>query len=196
LAFTARDLSVFDRQGLRPRAKYRANDTKPCGAPTTEKGHDSIMHESLLCELRSRRFSIRARWETLLRVEPITSPLGLPDALVHLIDSTLDEIFATLTRPGFRSRLAHSHPEAACSCRRNPYLAYFAAAAQALREGLILAQAASSHLDASERDASLAELNQLLDGISRREIESFCGVCQFRHLALPAPVQPLAICGR
>ncbi len=162
--------------------------------------HTSGMQASLLRELRCRRFSVRARWETLLRAEPVTTPLGLPDTLVHLIDTTLDEIFVALDNPPKRPRtnarriVADSEP-LICPCGRNPLLAYFTAAEQALREGLILAQAASAPLDPTERDSSLEELDTVFQQISRREIEAFCGVCQFRHLALPAPVQTLAIQG-
>lgn len=134
-----------------------------------------------------------------MRAEPVATPLGLPDALVHLIDTTLEEILGTLERAQRRQRTNEKHAQTQerqlCRCGRNPLLAYFAAAAQAMREGVILAQAASAPLDPVERDASLEELNAVLRQISGREIEAFCGVCQFRHLALPAPVQPLAICG-
>jgi hypothetical protein len=157
------------------------------------------MQASLLRELRGRRFSVRARWEAVLRAEPVTTPLGLPDTLVHLIDTTLEEIFLVLDnppkRPRTNARAAASHEPVICLCGRNPLLAYFTAAEQALREGLILAQAASAPLDPLERDLSLEELNAVIEGISRREIEAFCGICQFRHLALPAPVQTLAIQG-
>jgi hypothetical protein len=156
------------------------------------------MQASLLRELVSRRFAIRARWEALLRAEPVTTPLGLPDALVHLIDTTLEEIFASLAE---RSHETATHGDDSycadplCHCGRNPYLAYFGAADQAMREALILSQVASAPLDPVERDASLEELNGVLKQISGREIEAFCGVCQFRHLALQAPVQTLAING-
>lgn len=50
-----------------------------------------------------------------------------------------------------------------------------------MREALILIQAATPNLDPVERDASLEELNLLLEYISRREIEAFCGVCQHRR---------------
>jgi hypothetical protein len=153
------------------------------------------MQASLLRELRSRRFSIRSRWEALLRAEPVITPLALPDALVHLLDTTLEEIFTTLADPPKVSPqvcAVNDRPVAGC-CQRNPYLAYFTAADQALHEGLILAQAALAPLDPVERDASLAELETVLTQISQREIEAFCGVCQFRHLALPAPVQSFAI---
>jgi hypothetical protein len=157
------------------------------------------MQVSLLRELRGRRFSIRARWEAILRAEPVATPLGLPDTLVHLIDTTLDEIFATLDNPPERSwpdaRDRAERESPSCPCGRNPLLAYFTAAEQALHEGLIFAQAASAPIDPIERDLALEELNTVFQHISRREIDAFCGVCQFRHLALPAPVQTLAIQG-
>ena len=154
------------------------------------------MQASLLRELRCRRFSVRARWETLLRAEPVATPLGLPDALIHLIDSTLEEIFSTLeagpNRSGACNHWQTTQETPVCPCGRNPFLAYFAAAEQSMREGLILAQAASAPLDPVERDASLDELNAALEEISRREIESFCGVCQFRRVALPSPPELVA----
>jgi hypothetical protein len=89
-----------------------------------------------------------------------------------------------LTHPSARRRGRHAkadyHP--VCPCGRNPLLAYFAAGEQALREALILAQVAMSHLEPIERDASLLELNLALQFIARREIEAFCGICQFRSV--------------
>jgi hypothetical protein len=145
------------------------------------------MQETLVSALRARRPQVRCRWEALLRVEPVGSPLGHPDALVHLIDWTLDEIFAGLTNPlschrASRTRFNADEP-AHCPCGRNPLLAYFAAGEQAMHEALVLTQAASNGLDPVERDAAFSELNLLLRQIARREIEAFCGVCQFRTRA-------------
>lgn len=156
------------------------------------------MHSSLLRELQQRRFSIRARWEALLRTEPVTSPLAHPDALVHLIDTTLGEIFSALESSTCSSPHAGSHSafdDHHCPCGRNPLLAYFSAGKQAVLEGLILAQAASAPLDPVHRDASLEELTGIVREIATREIEAFCGLCQFRHLALAAPAPTLALCG-
>lgn len=142
------------------------------------------MQESLVRALRDRRAKIRGRWDALLRAEPVLSPLGHPDALVHLINWTLDEIFAALSdplMPCHASTQGTMQPTAVCSCGRNPLLAFYAVAEQALHEGLVLAQAASAPLDPTVRDASLEELNAVLQRISRREIEAFCGVCQFRE---------------
>jgi len=157
------------------------------------------MQEQLVSALRTRRPKIRAQWEALLRAEPVNSPLGNPDALVHLIDWTLDEIFTALANPLSRHRAPGPRLNSAerheCPCGRNPLLAYFAAGEQALHEAIILAQAAASPLDPTERDASFTELNLALQHIAHREIEAFCGVCQFRQGLSPA-VQPLTVnCG-
>ncbi len=158
------------------------------------------MRESLVSALRIRRPTVRGQWEALLRAEKVSSPLGNPDALVHLIDWTLDEIFTALTNPLSCHRPAGPHFNAIdrqeCACGRNPLLAYFAAGEQALREALILAQSGFSPLDPLERDASFRELNLALHHIARREIEAFCGVCQFRPTSPAGPVQSLPVsCG-
>jgi hypothetical protein len=133
---------------------------------------------------------MRARWEALLRAEPVTTPLGLPDTLVHLIDTTLEQILTMIETSDELPESTTGTQGPHCPCGRNPLLAYFAAAKQATREGLILAQAASAPLDPAARDASLDELNAVLNLISRREIEAFCGVCQFRQAV---PYQPLLL---
>ena len=143
------------------------------------------MQETLVNALRARRPKIRAHWEALLRAEPVASPLGHPDALVHLLDWTLDEIFVVLANPLARHLGNGAHAthddRTECPCGRNPLLAYFAAGEQAMREAFILAQAASAPLDPIDRDASFDELNLAFQQISRRDIAAFCGVCQFRQ---------------
>jgi len=143
------------------------------------------MQETLVTSLRTRRPHIRARWEDLLRIERASSPLAHPDALVHLIDWSLDEIFQALADP-----LAQRHPARRlsqdghrneCACGRNPYLAYFAAGEQAVHEALILAQVAVTALKPSDRDNTLEEINHVLQHLAHREIEAFCGVCQYRN---------------
>ncbi len=152
-----------------------------------------LMQESLAAALRERRPETRQHWETLLRTEPVTTPLGHPDSLVHLIDWTLDEIYAALSHPLSRQRASHhrpnDHSSADCSCGGNPLLRYFAAGEQAMREALVLSQVALLDLDPLERDASFAELNLVLAEISRREIEAFCSVCGLGNAGLNAPAR-------
>lgn len=145
------------------------------------------MEAELLAALRSRREEIRARWAELLRVEPVNTPLAHPDALAHLIDWTLEEIFRGLLHATPRRRHGHGltgHFRPHCPCGRNPLLAYFAIAEQALQEALILVQAGLAHLDPIGRDSALEELNLVLRHVARREIETFCGVCQHRMLSV------------
>jgi hypothetical protein len=142
------------------------------------------MQSDLLGALRSRQPEIRARWTELLRVEPVNTPLAHPEALAHLIDWTVSEIFSALGagRPRRHSTRDNTGTpyRLLCACGRNPLLSYFDAAGQALREALILAQAALPFLDPIERDVSLEELNIVLQQVARHEIDAFCGVCQHR----------------
>ncbi len=135
--------------------------------------------------LSARRPQIRARWEDVLRAERVTTPLANPDALVHLIDWTLDEVFRTLqSLPARRRPLrAFTRADIDCPCGRNPLLTYFAAGEQALQESLVLSQAQCLHLDPLERDSALHELNLALRHIARREIGAFCSLCQLRDSA-------------
>ena len=147
------------------------------------------MQENLVRALRSRLPQIREQWETLLHVEPVQTPLAYPAALTHLLDWTLEEIFQALeTLPPRRrvSRKATAPKERlVCPCGRNPLLSYFKAGEQAMRDALVVAQVALPSLDPIERDAALEELDLVVHQIARREIESFCGVCQFRESQSP-----------
>lgn len=140
-----------------------------------------------MCTLLGRRAHIRARWEELLRAARVNTPLANPDMLVHLLDSTLDEILHLLRDPHLRHRTirtASIHTgRANCECGRNPLLAYFLAGEQALLEALVLAQATPPVPDPVTRDSAVAELYQVVRGISQREVEAFCSVCQHRQQA-------------
>jgi hypothetical protein len=149
------------------------------------------MQDELVRALRARRAEIHARWEALLRIEKVTTPLANPDALVFMIDWTLDECFSSL-RPANGEHRAEpaSMAKPDCPCRRNPLLAYFAAGEQAIEEALILEQARNSALDPVQRDAAFNELKLTVRDIARREIEAFCSVCQYRERARQQSAAP------
>lgn len=167
-------------------AKERASLGKCRAAETRANGHTVAMQASFGHVLRARRPQLRGRWEDFLRIEKINSPLANPDALVFLIDWTLDEVFTALdNRPTIsRCDAEGARARVGCPCGRNPFLAYFAAGEQALTEAMVLAQAATPALDPTERDAAFAALSVAVREISRREIESFCAICQYRPAAL------------
>jgi hypothetical protein len=128
--------------------------------------------------LSDRRPFIRAQWEKLLRLDRGTSALARPDTLVHLLDTTLDELYTILPAWSLRrhpSRMA----EPACPCGRSPFLAYFATGRQALHEALVTVQAGEPALTERARDDAFACLDQAFMHLARREIEAFCSVCQF-----------------
>jgi hypothetical protein len=143
--------------------------------------------------LAEHRLFIRAQWERLLRLDRGISPLARPDTLVYLLDTTLDEIFASL--PVWSARRHPSRmPEPVCPCGRSPFLAYFAAGRQALNEGLITIQAQMPGLTMAARDEAFACLDQVFSRIARREIGAFCSLCQLHpvtHARDQAPADTL-----
>jgi hypothetical protein len=132
------------------------------------------MDESLLRALRKRRPEIRSRWEALLRIERVQTPLGSPDTLVFMFDQTLDEVLAAL--PGRAAGKVQPRPEPECHC--NPMRVYFPALEQALMEALVLVQAEQPALTAVERVDAVTELCGTMRRIARREIAAFDGLCQ------------------
>ncbi len=139
------------------------------------------MCPEILDALRQRRPSIQRRWETLLHVEPVNTPLAIPDAVSRLIPGSLDEIFRQLETPAptpLDLRAARRIPLPICGCNRNPYLAHFKAAEQALLEELVLLQAAQPPHLRHEQD--LADIVRVTRQLGSADIESFCGICLHR----------------
>lgn len=132
------------------------------------------MQESLLRRMRAQRTQIRSRWEALLRVEKLKTPLANPDTLVYLFDQTLDEIFAALRHPP----AATPAIPLARGCEKNPLVTYFAAGEQALLEALVHAQAEVKGLTPEHRDNDFAELKQVMHTLAQKEISTLDEVCQ------------------
>jgi len=132
------------------------------------------MYEKLIKALQKRRAQIRARWEALLRIEKVTTPLANPDTLVFALDQSLDEIFAALGQP-------LPHKPAECSVRSDgpsPWRAYFRAGEQALLESLVLLQAEMDALDPATRDTSFGCLKQVINNLTQREISAWSAISQ------------------
>lgn len=139
------------------------------------------MHDSFLHALLAQRSSLRQRWEELLRAERVTSPLAHPDSLVYLMDWTLDSLFSELKQPQYRrhhDRSWQGNPRQHCVCGLNPLLGYFATGEQAIIEVLFESEPSLASLGPTERGSSLFDLKTALNEVARREIDSFCAVCQ------------------
>jgi hypothetical protein len=147
----------------------------------------------LLQELRARLATIRQRWEILLRIEPVRSPLGHPDALVHYIPDALEMILSELGRMARRpvSLPATKLRLSGCDCGNNPYLAFYGTGERVMVEALVLVQAGLLPHDRCESD--LAELVFTIRRRARLEIDSFCGICTHRNTA--AKCRHVAIAG-
>ena len=153
------------------------------------------MHETILRTLQGLRPTLLERWETLLRAEPVTSPLANPDALVYLMNWSLDRFFHELR--GTLPRRRHSERENikppceeklgdSCACRMNPLLAYFITAE------LAIIQTALPTLEPREREIALSSIRMALKVVAKGEIDTFCAVCQRRPDALAAHAQRCA----
>ena len=132
------------------------------------------MQGKIIKALQERRAQIRARWEALLRIEKVTTPLANPDTLVFGLDQSLDEIFAALRQPPPHTPGA----ERAGDEGPSPWRAYFRAGEQALLESLVLLQAEMDSLDPAARDTSFGNLKQVINNLTQREIGAWAGICQ------------------
>lgn len=136
------------------------------------------MQEEVFRSLCARRPQLRQHWETLLRTERASSPLANPEALVFMMDWTLDRVFEALKMSDGRLHAVGAKPE--CTCGLNPLLTYFVTMEQVLTEGLVLSQVEISHGPAGCHEADLAHLKNAIEYIANREIGAFCAVCQHR----------------
>jgi hypothetical protein len=125
---------------------------------------------------------IKTCWEVLLRAEPPISPLGNPDALVFMMDQTLDTFFAAIRSPSPRRWLAR-HPvlccplTETCPCGRPPLLQYFVSGEQAIVA--ITAKAIEetpTEKEEEERILSVARLT--FQYLAQRELQTFCDLCR------------------
>jgi len=138
------------------------------------------VEEGAISVLEQLRPLIKQRWETLLRAEPVVSPLANPDTLVYRMDETLDQLASALRTRSFRIWLKH-HPvlfmplRDNCACRLNPLLAYYTSGDTALRETA-----------APALGNALPETLLLYHGLAQREIEALCGACCQRDSELCA----------
>lgn len=142
------------------------------------------MDHTLLRALHERRPQIRTRWETLLRIERVETPLANPDTLVFLFDRTLDAVLAAL--PGRSLAPLRGRPHCRCDC--NPMRVYYFALEQALMETLIEIQAANPKLGAKARVGAVTELCTTLRRIAQRELNVLDQIC----LQRPRRTRPAA----
>lgn len=130
------------------------------------------MHEKTIRALQARRAQIRTRWEALLRIEKVTTPLANPDTLVFALDQSLDDIFTALLQPPVPPAVTDAG-DAGEAC---PWRAYYRAGQQALLEALVLVQARMPVLDPATRDNTFATLKQVVGNLMQREISAWSGL--------------------
>lgn len=135
------------------------------------------VHPAAAERLSSLLPAIKAEWDTLLRREPVLTPLGRPDTLVYLMDATLQQVLAGLREPARQRWLEACAPlagsvHAACACGLNPLLNYFGTGELAL----------AAHA-AGALGKDWAEVRRVFRILARHEIEALCSVCRYRAAA-------------
>ena len=142
------------------------------------------MHASNLDGLREARTLLRARWESLLRAQPVHSPMGHPDTLMHLMDWTIDDVFDRLRRgrSPSKSRSGQLRPPLEvvnrCACGANPLLCYFSTIRRAFLDWAEQDSFPFARLALQEREGCIFEFLHTLETVTEREIQNFCAVCQ------------------
>lgn len=143
------------------------------------------MDSVLLQHLRARDAVIRERWEALLRIERVNSPLANPDILVHLIPDSLERILNLVEKTARKTPLSLIAVNAdrlpPCDCGCNPYLAYFVAGEQAILETVILLQ--SELPPNGHQESDIAEIVRAIRRLTRSEVDAFCAICTVRGTA-------------
>ncbi len=157
--------------------KTEAKRTRYIPVNAAELRTTATQRVALLAALRQRRAAIRVRWIELLFVEPVSSPLADPRTMMFMLDETLEQVFGALERGDTPWVAPESVP---CECGLNPYVAYFRAGIQAMHEALIWVQAEAGKISPAERDWAFAQVDSIIRGIARREIEIFATLCRHR----------------
>lgn len=132
-------------------------------------------------ELRARRPWIKDAWERRLRRESVTSPLANPDTLVMMMERTLDELLEALEKTGEASsecKPRGTRDRIGCLCGLNPLLAYFRTLATTLCSVGTADGRPFTCGDPAHASRCIDLTIETLREIARRDIASFCAVCQ------------------
>jgi hypothetical protein len=123
---------------------------------------------------------IKAEWSRLLHGEPVLTPLGRPDTLVFLMDTTLHQLTTALEREASDDWFERCPPvvgsvHSYCPCGLNPLLKYYGTGELALRAGA-----------GEELGADFEMVLRFFRMLALQEIQSLCAVCRHREGAVCA----------
>jgi len=157
------------------------------------------MKKGFMEAIEGRRGEIKRKWELLLRAAPATTPLGNPDALVYLMDESLDQLFTLFhgrtSHPCSRAHLAAKGLGTDCHCRLNPLINYFISGQTALGFAAQEIPRSELRLDDVTTTACIDELIVVFRLLAHREIRAFCEICQYSPMnARAAGIDGKSVC--
>jgi len=152
----------------------RAHLAKPRAAGSAGFSYIIPVHSRLAVLIHAQRTLLKVEWRRRLRIEPTSTPLANPDALVYLMDETLTQLESLVRdRPAprwLRLRKTHLGPlRSLCPCGLNPLLAYFSSGAETLNAVLSV----DGYLTREE----VSTLCQGWHFLAQSEIEALCEGC-------------------
>lgn len=134
------------------------------------------MNRRILEQIRRSSASIRSRWADLLRLQPVTSPLGAPEVMTMLVPEAIADLVRALDAGErvWAARGRRGRPPV--DCGHNPYRTFFDAGRQAMAEAVVLAETAC-HVDRPDETA-MAEVMETMRVQAESEMNAFCSVCR------------------
>jgi hypothetical protein len=144
---------------------------KPCAERITAISYADGVELKTIERLECLRAPLKSEWETLLRCEPTISVLGHPDALVYLMDDTLDRLIKVARKGALgsglhRGRLARGSLRSLCACGLNPLIAYYSTGELALRS-----------VAGNKLAEDIDEVLSLFHAMAHDEVKNLCSSC-------------------
>ncbi|MGA3008252.1 MAG: hypothetical protein ABSE59_10215 [Opitutaceae bacterium] len=133
-------------------------------------------------------------WEALLQAEPAAPFFSASDALVHLMDSTLAQVWDVLRSRSLAHWLGHSSSAGqplwnTAGCSLNPLPPYFRTGERSLRLLARLVEDLLPELTVAEHAAQREELLAAFHSVAQGEVNLFCATCR-RHPDCPSGKTP------
>jgi hypothetical protein len=136
------------------------------------------VRQRILCLLSSRKSDLKRKWAERLRAQPVSTAMAEPAILSYLMDETLEQLAAQLSRRAIPKTVRERRFDNRCRCGLNPLLAYFGTGEVSVVE--VLAE------EATVEEPLQTFVRAQWQLLAQREIDALCSAC-VRTCASPYP---------